>query len=212
MEQQREKEKVSTNPITCTCKETKKITNSSTEFFSLINIEKSTKLATNCCLTYANVLTSGFSEILIETDNYKMANGIGYTVSKALKQAKIDDRLVVGLSQAVKTLSIAPEDTIFCVLAQPKAGDSATHMQLILLEAFCYENGIYTIKVDDPEKMCTIAGASKLESCVLVQRYKHINGEQMTKLKFFDAEERLVDHCEDHWDVQPQPIIRLPDE
>lgn len=141
-----------------------------------------------------------------------MYNGIGYTVSKALQQAKNDERLVVGLSQAVKTLSNEPEDTLFCVLAQPKPGDSATHMQVILLEAYCYENAIYTIKVDSLEKMSGIVGASKLESCALIQRHQYDDAQPQHKLKFLELEERLIDHCEDYWDAQHQPVIRLPDE
>lgn len=144
-----------------------------------------------------------------------MTNGIGSICSKALRNAKQQDRLIVGLSQAIKTLSNDPEDTMFCILAQPKPGDSAAHMQVILLEAFCYENGIYTINVDDTEKLSTIVGAPKLENCVLMQRFKHqtdINNNQPLKLMFFDLEEKLTDHCEDYWDSQHKPIIRLPDE
>lgn len=157
----------------------------------------------------------------------KMTNGIGSLCDRALRNAKTEDRLIVGLTQAIKTLSNDPEETMFCVLAQPKPGDSAAHMQVILLEAFCYENGIYTIKVDDAEKLSNIVDAKKLENCVLMQRFKHNNNhdtitttttttmtttKQPLKLKFFDLEEKLIDHCEDYWDAQHKPIIRLPDE
>lgn len=176
-------------------------------------------------ITYANILkgTSPLEEsnLLVSNkkttiDTDKMTNGIGCITTKALRNAKQQHRLIVGLSQAIKTLSNDPEDTMFCILAQPKPGDSAAHMQVILLEAFCYENGIYTIKVDDTEKLSNIVGAPKLENCVLMQRYKHDtpanNNNQPLKLKFFDLEERLIDHCEDYWDTQHKPIIRLPDE
>lgn len=180
------------------------------EINSTVGTSETTKLAT---LSYASVLSSGFKKSTkLPKPIDDMYGGIGYTVEKAMKQAKSDERLVVGLSQAVKTLSNEPEDTIFCVLAQPKPGDSATHMQVILLEAYCYENGIYTIKVDDPEKMSRIVGATKLESCVLIQRHKYDDVQPQHKLKFLELEERLIDHCEDYWDAQHQPVIRLPDE
>lgn len=174
-------------------------------------------------ITYANILktpppepsTSSSSSPNENTiDEFeKMTNGIGSICSKALRNAKQQDRLIVGLSQALKTLSNDPEDTMFCILAQPKPGDSGAHMQVILLEAFCYENGIYTIKVDDTDKLSCIVGAPKLENCVLMQRYKHESDcNQLPKLKFFDLEEKLIDHCEDYWDAQHKPIIRLPDE
>lgn len=148
-----------------------------------------------------------------KSETATMTHGIGSITTKALRNARQQDRLIVGLSQAIKTLSHDPEETMFCILAQPKPGDSAAHMQVILLEAFCYENGIYSIKVDDMEKLTNIVGAPKLENCVLVQRFKHkSNSKQPLKLKFFDLEEKLIDHCEDYWDTQHKPIIRLPDE
>lgn len=168
-----------------------------------------------------NIVNKATSENLLSSNSLPsigiekctMTNGIGKICSRALRNAKEQDRLIVGLIQAIKTLSNDPEDTMFCILAQPKPGDSAAHMQVILLEAFCYENGIYTIKVDDTEKLTAVVGASKQESCVLMQRYKHdANKNQPLKLKFFDLEERLIDHCEDYWDAQLKPTIRLPDE
>lgn len=184
------------------------------------------KVASSSCspkITYANILktpppspdsdTVSTPGSTIETTTVIMTQGIGSIVSKALRNAKQQDRLIVGLSQAIKTLSNDTEETMFCILAQPKPGDSAAHMQVILLEAFCYENGIYTIKVDDMEKLSCIVDAAKLENCILMQRFKHkSNTKQPLKLKFFDLEEKLIDHCEDFWDAQHKPIIRLPDE
>lgn len=194
-----------------------------------LDSRNSSKLAANA-ITYANVLTTGYTAThtqlaqgnpIAKTNQNEMINGIGYIVANALEQAQAEDRLVVGLSQAVKTLSNEPEDTMFCVLAQPRPGDSATHMQLILLQAYCYENGIYTIKVDDPEKLSRLVDSNKLESCVLIQRYKNepvptatptLNADsQKLKLRI-DLEDRLADHCEEYWDAQHLPVIRLPDE
>lgn len=173
--------------------------------------------------SYATILRRASPEITLDTEISSlpldknqidtMTNGIGSICNTALRNAKNQDRLIVGLTQAIKTLSNDPEETMFCVLAQPKPGDSAAHMQLILLEAFCYENGIYTIKVDDAEKLSKLSGAQKVENCVLMQRFQHTNNsKQPLKLKFFDLEEKLIDHCEDYWDTQHKPIIRLPDE
>lgn len=164
---------------------------------------KKTTLAPNV-LTYAKVLsTTGHSYKSIELYD-EMMNAIGYTVQSVLEKALDHDRVIVGLSEAVKALTRNPEDALFCVLAQPKRGDSATHMQEILLEAYCNENLIYVLKVDDPEKLSRTIGSMKIESCVLIQRF---DGE-----KPFELEDRLVDHCEEYWNAQHQPIIRLPDE
>lgn len=191
-----------------------------------VNNKVASSSSQNPKITYATVLktpppqpeqldlvTSIKEAASIELTTKTMIQGIGSITSKALRQAKLEDRLIVGLSRAIKTLSNDPEETMFCILAQPKPGDSAAHMQVILLEAFCYENGIYSIKVDDMEKLSHIVGAPKLENCVLVQRFKHeMDNKKPLKLKFFDLEEKLIDHCEDYWDAQQKPIIRLPDE
>lgn len=189
----------------------------------LKQVIKKVASASDCCRavdTYATILKRSTPESSVEpnrTQPATMTNGIGSICDRALRNAKNQDRLIVGLTQAIKTLSNDPEETMFCVVAAPKPGDSAAHMQVILLEAFCYENGIYTIKVDDAEKLSTIVDAPKLENCVLIQRFQHNNSHktskpQPLKLKFFDLEEKLIDYCEDYWDAPGKPIIRLPDE
>lgn len=78
-------------------------------------------------------------------DDQKMA--VGNNLRTVLRKAQSESRVVVGLSEAVKNLSELPEEALFCVLAPPKKGDSATHMHEVLLQAFCFENDIYIIQV-----------------------------------------------------------------
>lgn len=143
-----------------------------------------------------------------KTDKMVCNNEIGSTVRSALLLAIKEDRLVLGLLDSVKTLAKAPEDSLFCIMAQPEIGDSATHMHEVLLEAYCYENGIYIIKVDNASKLCRIIGRSEMESCVLVQKSMATNDDTE---HYSDVEDLLVDHCEAHWDVPIQPIIQLPE-
>lgn len=134
---------------------------------------------------------------------------IGYKVRCALVQALQDDRVIVGLSATIKNLSTTPSDALFCLLAPSTTGDSANHMHAVLLEAYCYENGIYTIKVDQMQKLSNIVGAPKQESCVLIRKSLLLDHEQC---ELFSAmENALVDHCEEYWDVPNKPIIQLPD-
>lgn len=135
-------------------------------------------------------------------------NEIGSTVRSALLLAMKENRLVLGLLDTVKTLANEPEDSLFCIMAQPEIGDSATHMHEVLLEAYCYENGIYIIKVDNSSKLCRIIGTAQMESCVLVQ--KSMSGDCETE-HYSDVEDSLIDHCEAHWDATIQPIIQLPE-
>jgi len=135
---------------------------------------------------------------------------IGSTVRSALISSIKEDRLVFGLLDSVKTLAKAPEDSLFCIMAQPEIGDSATHMHEVLLEAYCYENGIYIIKVDSSSKLCRIIGTSELESCVLVQKSMAASGNNEIE-QHSDVEDLLIDHCEAHWEAAIQPIIQLPE-
>lgn len=132
---------------------------------------------------------------------------IGCTVKNALLKAQTESRVIVGLSAAIKVLSKAPEGSLFCLMAVPQDGDSATHMHEVLLEAFCYENDIYVIKVDCPIKLSRILGKTSIESCCLVQKTwtgDH-SEESLNKL-----ESLLVDYCEAYWDSPQKPIVQLP--
>ncbi|XP_073813069.1 growth arrest and DNA damage-inducible 45 [Musca autumnalis] len=132
---------------------------------------------------------------------------IGRTIKSALMKAQTESRVIVGLSAAIKVLSKAPEGSLFCLMAVPQAGDSATHMHEVLLEAFCYENDIYVIKVDCPIKLSRILGKTTVESCCLVQKTwtGEQNEEQLNK-----PESLLVDFCEANWDAAENPVVQLP--
>ncbi|XP_013104820.1 growth arrest and DNA damage-inducible protein GADD45 alpha [Stomoxys calcitrans] len=132
---------------------------------------------------------------------------IGRTIKSALMKAQTESRVIVGLSAAIKVLSKATEGSLFCLMAVPQAGDSATHMHEVLLEAFCYENDIYVIKVDCPIKLSRILGKTNVESCCLVQ--KTWTGDQ-TEETLNKPESLLVDFCEAHWDASENPVIQLP--
>lgn len=72
---------------------------------------------------------------------------IGRAVCGVLTQAKVERRLICGLLPAIAYLEKFPEDTLLCLLPETRSGDAATHMQTVLLQAFCYENCIPVIQV-----------------------------------------------------------------
>lgn len=144
----------------------------------------------------------------LDTNNHQMDySKIGRTVRSALMKAQTESRVIVGLTAAIKVLSKAPEGSLFCLMAVPQAGDSATHMHEVLLEAFCYENDIYVIKVDCPIKLSRILGKTTVESCCLVQ--KTWTGEQGEE-QLNKSESMLVDFCEAYWDATENPVVQLP--
>lgn len=145
--------------------------------------------------------------VVIATKTTMKYNTVGRTVRSALMKAQTESRLIVGLGSAIKVLSKAPEGSLFCIMAEPQAGDSATHMHEVLLQAFCYENDIYVIKVDSADKLSRILNMNTLETCCLVQKTWTGDNEDDSCNKL---ESILVDHCEDCWDLPQQPIIELP--
>lgn len=146
---------------------------------------------------------------------------IGGTVKCALERAQQENRVVIGLGSVIQALSDAQEDAVFCIMAPPKVGDSATHMHETLLEAFCYENDIYVIKVDSSKKLSRILGSSDMEFCALIQRPWTSDDDASSsnecqapattmQLNLTLSEEALIDHCEEFWDSPKQPVIGLP--
>lgn len=145
------------------------------------------------------------------------ANLIGSCVKKALIQANIEKRLVIGLTQIGRFLSQEQGNVpIFCLMAPPKSDDYATHMHEVLLQAFCLENDIYIVQIDSAEKFSRLLDTSRLESCALI--CANPSGDSDCEGSFLDEdfqmtknERKLVDYCEDHWNDSEHARIRLPE-
>lgn len=142
---------------------------------------------------------------------------MGSLVRKALVQANIEKRLILGLSQIVKCLAVENSYIpILCLIAPPKTGDYATHMHEVLLKAFCYENDIYTIHLDSAESLSRILDSPTVQSCALI--YANSSGDSDCEGSFLDEdynltkiERKLVNYCEAHWDESEHSTIRLPE-
>lgn len=78
---------------------------------------------------------------------FLLCSPIGQCIKTVLLRACIEKRLTVGLLPAVQYLSQNCNGALFCLTAEAPPGDSATHMQEVLLQAFCVENDIHVIKV-----------------------------------------------------------------
>ncbi|XP_031630408.1 uncharacterized protein LOC116345300 [Contarinia nasturtii] len=153
---------------------------------------------------------------------------IGEIVQTVLSVAKNTHRITSGFSDAIKLLSNTPEDAQFCFLAEPKRGDSATHMHEVLLQAFCYEHGIYIIKVDSGRKLAHVLGTfTSDETCVLIRKNTTGNNNNITPDTDNDddakaattsrtgpgsnEEDILVNFCENSWHSADYCIVKLPE-
>lgn len=92
-------------------------------------------------------LSQVMAPVMKDCDGEGFCAPVGVTAKRALLMANIEERVVVGLSDAIQALAKTPEEFLFCFMAPPKPGDSATHMHEVLLQAFCFEHDIYIIKV-----------------------------------------------------------------
>lgn len=126
---------------------------------------------------------------------------IGQCIKTVLRRAYVEQRLTIGLLPAIQYLSKHSDGALFCLTAEAAPGDSATHMQEVLLQAFCTENDIYVIKVDSQEKLKKLLGrcTSSDYSCILVH-YPYADpftDSQEIDLSILTESERdLVEHCE----------------
>lgn len=141
----------------------------------------------------------------------------GKLVKKALVQAKIENRLIVGLSQIGRFLAQDQVNTpIFCLMTPARSGDCATHMHEVLLKAYCLENDIYIIELDSAEKFNRVLDSPQFESCALI--FANPAGDSDCEGSFLDedykmtkSERKLVDYCEDHWNDSQHSMVRLPE-
>lgn len=155
-----------------------------------------------------------------KADSHIMANkvgfktvGIGQNVRTTLVKAHAESRVVVGMASAIRSLAENPNNFQFCFMVPPQQHDSGAHMQEVLLEAFCFENDIYIIKVDSAEKLSRVLGSSELASCALVGKpLNHSSTKPGSEQgQFSRSENILIDYCELHWDEPVKPIIKLPE-
>lgn len=72
---------------------------------------------------------------------------VSQNIRTMLRRACVEKRLTVGLLPAIQYLTNNSNGALFCLTTEAPPGDSATHMQEVLLQAFCVENDIYIIKV-----------------------------------------------------------------
>ncbi|KAL0811056.1 hypothetical protein ABMA28_010335 [Loxostege sticticalis] len=142
---------------------------------------------------------------------------IGQCIKTVLLRACIEKRLTVGLLPAIQYLSSNCNGALFCLTAEAPPGDSATHMQEVLLQAFCVENDIHVIKVDSATKLKKLLGCCSIGvdfSCVLVH-YPYTDpfsdSQEIDLSILTESEKDLIDHCETNWGYSQMPVIKLPE-
>ncbi|CAH2058454.1 unnamed protein product, partial [Iphiclides podalirius] len=142
---------------------------------------------------------------------------ISHCIKTVLRRACVEKRLTVGLLPAIQYLSNNCNGALFCVTTEAPPGDSATHMQEVLLQAFCVENEIYNIKVDSELKLKKLLGCSHRSadfSCILVH-YPYTDpfsdSQDIDLSVLSEAERDLIQYCNNIWGHSQVPVVKLPE-
>ncbi|KAK9873587.1 hypothetical protein WA026_023143 [Henosepilachna vigintioctopunctata] len=155
-------------------------------------------------------------------DKCKMINRskLGRAVRGVLNLAKVEERLVCGLIPAITCLEKNPEDVLLCLLSQTSPGDATTHIQTVLLQAYCYENYIPVIQVDSDQKLAELCGSEKRKSktkclCAIITKCPESPGETSdescsTTGSLSPTEQILTDFYECTLEEFPRPVVKLP--
>ncbi|XP_053739002.1 growth arrest and DNA-damage-inducible, alpha, a [Synchiropus splendidus] len=141
------------------------------------------------------------------------AKALEEVLTSALPQGCI----TVGVYEAAKSLNIDPDNVVLCILATDDDDDDvkdvALQIHFTLIQAFCCENDISILRVNNTRRLAEIlgrgagkqSGAEPMDPhCVLVTSpHSSWKDPALSKLNHFCRESR----CLDQW----VPIINLPE-
>ncbi|CAL8311597.1 growth arrest and DNA-damage-inducible, alpha, a [Gadus morhua] len=144
------------------------------------------------------------------------------SVAKALEEVLVSalpqGGITVGVYEAAKSLNVDPDNVVLCILAtdDEDVKDVALQIHFTLIQAFCCENDINILRVNNTRRLAQIlggaGGGSKQNGgepmdlhCVLVTSPQSTSWKDpaLSKVNGFCRESR----CMDQW----VPIINLPD-
>ncbi|NXA57472.1 GA45G protein, partial [Nothocercus julius] len=139
--------------------------------------------------------------------------GAGKALHELLVSAQCCGCLTAGIYESAKLMNVDPDNVAFCLLAMNKEdeGDIALQIHFTLIQAFCCENDIDIVRVNDVPKLAAIVGPSeesgKLQDlhCILIM----VPNEDGWK---YPALEKLSLFCEERRNVNDWvPTIALPE-
>uniref|UniRef100_A0AAY5L913 Growth arrest and DNA damage-inducible protein GADD45 alpha n=1 Tax=Esox lucius TaxID=8010 RepID=A0AAY5L913_ESOLU len=140
------------------------------------------------------------------------------TVAKALEEvlssALPQGCITVGVYEAAKSLNVDPDNVVLCILAtdEDDVKDVALQIHFTLIQAFCCENDINILRVNNTRRLAEILDGGGKQGgepmdlhCVLVTSPQSSSWKDpaLSKVNRFCRESR----CMDQW----VPIINLPE-
>ncbi|KAG9486887.1 hypothetical protein GDO78_006986 [Eleutherodactylus coqui] len=86
----------------------------------------------------------------------------GKALHELLTSAQRQECLTVGVYESAKVMNVDPDNVTFCILAADEIdeGDIALQIHFTLIQAFCCENDINIVRLNDTEKLAEILGST----------------------------------------------------
>ncbi|KAF1389299.1 hypothetical protein PFLUV_G00071990 [Perca fluviatilis] len=142
-------------------------------------IENYTAFSVHCKnLDRAWIITMTLEEIRGQENTMENADRVqsaGAALEELLVAAKKQDYLTVGVYESAKVMNVDPDSVAFCVLATDEEYecDIALQIHFTLIQAFCFDNDINVVRVNDIERLADLVSADetgepKDAHCILV--------------------------------------------
>ncbi|KAA0719998.1 Growth arrest and DNA damage-inducible protein GADD45 gamma [Triplophysa tibetana] len=112
-------------------------------------------------------------EVAIQ-EHGERAQCTGKALGEVLVSAKANECLTIGVYESAKVMNVDPDSVSFCVLAMDEGfeWDIALQIHFTLIQAFCFDNNISIVRVNDMQRLVELVGdkSEQLEDahCVLI--------------------------------------------
>ncbi|XP_051960524.1 growth arrest and DNA-damage-inducible, gamma b, tandem duplicate 1 [Xyrauchen texanus] len=136
-------------------------------------------------------------EVLIQKLSER-AQCTGKALEDVLVSAKANECLTIGVYESAKVMNVDPDSVSFCVLAMDEEFecDVALQIHFTLIQAFCFDNDISIVRVNDMQRLSEIVGDKSEQiddaHCVLITNPTEGSWEDpaLEKLHLFCEESR----------------------
>ncbi|XP_006626889.3 growth arrest and DNA damage-inducible protein GADD45 gamma-like [Lepisosteus oculatus] len=138
-------------------------------------------------------------EVLVQECTEARVQSPGKALKDILVSAKAQNCLTVGVYESAKVMNVDPDSVAFCVLATDEGyeWDIALQIHFTLIQAFCFDNDINIVRVNDIQRLAEIVGSDESGEpqdahCILVTNSADSSFEDpaLEKLNLFCEESR----------------------
>nr|XP_057928164.1 growth arrest and DNA-damage-inducible, alpha, b isoform X2 [Doryrhamphus excisus] len=139
---------------------------------------------------------------------------VAHALEEVLSAALPQGCITVGVYEAAKSLNVDSDNVVLCVLASDDSDkhDAALQIHFTLIRAFCCDNHIDIVHVDNMRRLAELVGGARAgrepldPHCVLVTQNPQTSSWKSSALG------KLQRFCRDSrgWD-QWVPLVHLPD-